>query len=96
VVLICLASKLEAYAQMLVGELTVTHNAIIFDIPCAIDFLLNKFGLLKLVHQGGQEVQLAVMMDGGQLAWKETQISWGIKFTDRRTDDPVDEMNACC
>ena len=39
----------------------------------------------------GQEVQLAVMMDGGQLAWKVTQISWGIKFMDRRTEDPGDE-----
>jgi len=28
---------------------------------------------------------LAVTMDGGQLAWKITQISWGIKIMDPRS-----------
>ena len=70
-VLIHLASKLEAYAQMFVWELTITHNAIIFDIPWAIDFLLDKFGLLQLVHQGGQEVQLALKVARHQeMKWK--------------------------
>ena len=86
--------KLEAHEQTLVGKLTIiTDNAIIFDIPCAIDFLLDKFGLLKLVHQGGQEVQLAVTIDGKQLAWKVYQISWGVKFTDLRMEDPVDDSS---
>ena len=89
-VLICLAHKLEAYAQTLVGELTITDNSQIFDTPCTFDFLIDKFGLLNLVHQSGQQVQLAVTMDRVLLTWKVTQISQGVKMIDQRAEDPVD------
>jgi len=44
-----------------------------------ICFILTAFGLWKYVKRG-ESCQVAATVDGGQLSWKVTQISAGIKL----------------
>ncbi len=48
-----------------------------FDVHTAIKFLMEKHGLWQRVLDG-QQVQMAATVDGGELAWKLTQVSAGI------------------
>ncbi len=81
-----LSRELESHAgQMIPYE--ITKNSIIFDIEVATKFLMERYGLWKYVEQN-ETALIAATVDGGQLAWKLTQISAGIKFFDERAIDP--------
>ncbi len=58
-----------------------------FDVPTATTFLLKKYKLWNYVEYK-QNVLLAATVDGGQLAWKLTQISAGIKIVDEKSINP--------
>jgi hypothetical protein len=45
---------------------------------------MEKHGLWQRVHDR-QCVMVTAIVDGGELAWKLTQISMGIKFVDPHT-----------
>ncbi len=81
-----IAKELETYGkELLPYELTKT--CVKFDIEKATTFLLKKFGLWDFV-MSDDKVLLAATVDGGQLAWKLTQISAGIKLVDPRSINP--------
>jgi hypothetical protein len=66
----------------------IDENSIKFDIPMVVRFIMKKHGLWpKMVE--GEKVVMAATVDGGELAWKVTQISAGIKFIDPHTKDPL-------
>ncbi len=74
------AREMESYgATFLPYELT--KNSVRFDIEKATTYLLKKKSLWDFV-KNKQNVLLAATVDGGQLAWKLTQISAGIKIVD--------------
>lgn len=50
-----------------------------FDIPTATKLGLEKYKLWNYI-KNNQKVLLAATVDGGQLAWKLTQISAGTKI----------------
>ncbi len=58
-----------------------------FDLKKATTYLLKKIQLWDHVKDQGK-VLLATTVDGGQLAWKLTQISVGIKIVDDRNINP--------
>ncbi len=58
-----------------------------FDIKKATTYLLKKIELWDHV-KGHEKVLLAATVDGGQLAWKLTQISAGVKMVDERSINP--------
>jgi hypothetical protein len=66
----------------------LTSNAIKFDLSAAVKFLLQKYGLWDLVA-GKENVLVAATVDGGELAWKLTQVSAGIKICDPQAIDPL-------
>jgi hypothetical protein len=81
-----IARELESYDRALLPY-ELTSTSVRFDIKKATTYLLKKFKLWE--HVINQEnVLLAVTVDGGQLAWKLTQISAGIKIVDERSVDP--------
>ena len=58
-----------------------------FDIPTATKLGLEKYKLWNYI-KNNQKVLLAATVDGGQLAWKLTQISAGIKIVDEKSINP--------
>ena len=58
---------------------TLTKTLFKFDLEKIISFILTLFGLWKYVEKG-ESCQVAATLDGGQLSWKVTQISAGIKL----------------
>jgi hypothetical protein len=46
-----------------------------------IQFLMEKHGLCQRIVEG-EKVVMVAPVDGGELAWKVTQIYAGIKFVD--------------
>jgi hypothetical protein len=81
-----LSRKLENYATTLLPYV-LTSNAITFDVQIAVKWLLKKYGLWRYVRRG-KMVTTAATVDGGELAWKLTQISAGIKICDEKALDP--------
>ena len=65
----------------------VNGNAVMFDVPTAVKWLLEKFGLWSYVEDE-DIVTVAATVDGGELAWQLTQVSAGIKICDPRAVDP--------
>jgi hypothetical protein len=84
-----LCQQLEAYAKAEnILPYVITSNSIKFDVHTAIKFLMEKHGLWQRVLDG-QQVQMAATVDGGELAWKLTQVSAGIKLIDPHTINPL-------
>ncbi len=63
-------------------------NAIKFNIPYAVHCILERYGLWQYV-ENQESVIAAAKVDGGELAWKLTQISAGINICDPQTVDSV-------
>jgi hypothetical protein len=82
-----LCRLLESFGKDLL-PFTLTANSVKFDIPTAVQFLLEKHGLWGHVL-ADQHVLLAATVDGGDLAWNVTQVSAGIKMIDSRAINPV-------
>ncbi len=81
------SKELENYgATILPYELT--SNAVKFDVRIADRFILEKYGLWHYV-ENKESVIAAATVDGGELAWKLTQVSAGIKICDPRAIDPT-------
>jgi hypothetical protein len=75
-----LCRELEEYgATILPNE--ITANSIKFDIPKAVKFLMQHHGLWGY-FESGETVAMAATCDSGELAWKITQVSAGIKHVD--------------
>ena len=81
-----LSHELEAYAKTIL-PFDLTTNSVKFNIPVAVNWLMEKHGLWEYVLDG-DTVTMAATVDGGALAWKRTQVSAGIKFCDERTINP--------
>ena len=80
------AQELESYGRrFLPYELTKT--SVQFNIEIATKYLLKKFKLWGHV-KSKENVLIAATVDGGQLAWKITQISAGIKIVEERSINP--------
>ncbi len=82
-----LSRLLEQHGESIL-PFELTSNAIKFDLRAAVKFLLQKYGLWDLVAEK-ENVLVAATVDGGELAWKLTQVSAGIKICDPRAIDPL-------
>jgi hypothetical protein len=82
------ARKLEAYASTVLPH-TIAANSIKFDIKIATKWLLQKYGLWRYVEQRERMVTVAATVDGGELAWKLTQILAGVKICDEKAINPL-------
>jgi hypothetical protein len=81
-----IARELEIYGKNFLPY-DLTKTSVRFDIKKATTYLLKKFELWDHV-KGHEKVLLAATVDGGQLAWKLTQISAGVKMVDERSINP--------
>ena len=82
-----LSRKLEEHgAQFL--PYSITENSVSFDVYAAVRFILEKFGLWSYV-ENEDLVTVAATVDGGDLAWKLTQVSGGIKICDPKAINPL-------
>jgi hypothetical protein len=81
-----IARELEIYGRNVLPY-DLTKTSVRFNIKKATTYLLKKFELWDHV-KGHEKVLLAATVDGGQLAWKLTQISAGIKMVDERSINP--------
>jgi len=81
-----LASELENYGKDFLPYI-ITKTSVQFDIKKCTTYLLKKFKLWDYV-MAKEDVLLAATVDGGQLAWKITQISAGLKIVDPRSINP--------
>jgi hypothetical protein len=82
-----LAHVLEAHGETIIPY-ELTKNSTIFDIQTTTEFLLKQYGLWQYVERNVSALVAANAVDGGQLVWKLTQISAGIKFFDEHCIDP--------
>jgi hypothetical protein len=82
-----LSKELEEYGATILPY-QLTSNAVKFDIQPAVKFILERYGLWGYV-ENKESVIAAATVDGGELAWKLTQISAGIKICDPRAVDPI-------
>ena len=76
-----LQKKLKAYAKTLV-DVTFMQTSVSFSIEQSLTLLLNNYGLWELVENGGEDITVAVTMDGAELSWKVGQVTAGVKITD--------------
>jgi hypothetical protein len=72
-----LGRELEQYGEGIL-PFELTSNAVKFNILTAVHFILERYCLWDYVERK-EEVITAATVDGGELAWKLTQISAGIK-----------------
>jgi hypothetical protein len=81
-----IARDLENYGKDFLPY-TLTKTSVQFDIEKCTTYLLKKFQLWDHV-MAKEDGILAATVDGGQLAWKITQISAGLKIIDPRSINP--------
>lgn len=82
-----LCRQLEDYSRDLLPY-ELTENSVKFDVQTAVQFILQRHGLWEGVLNK-EKVTFAATVDGGELAWKITQVSAGIKMVDPRAVDLV-------
>ena len=80
-VLIHDAQKLEAHTMQTI-PVTFTHTSVSYGIKPTVQFILERYGLWKIVEHGGEEVIFAATIGGAELSWKVSQVTAGIKLTD--------------
>jgi hypothetical protein len=85
-----LCRQLEEYGKD-ISPYRITENSTKFDVKTTIKFLLERHGLWDRVLNR-EHVLLAATVDGGDLAWKVTQVSAGKKMVDHRAINPVSGM----
>lgn len=82
-----LSRKLEQHAEQFLPY-QLTSNSVSFEVRPAVKFILERFGLWRCVEEE-DIVTVAATVDGGDLAWKLTQVSGGIKICDEKAVNPL-------
>jgi hypothetical protein len=81
-----LARELESHAEQMI-PCEIAKTLFFFDIEVTTIFFMERYGLWKYIEQN-ETALIAAIVDGGQLAWKLTQISAGINIFDEHAIDP--------